>query len=300
MLLRGSIALLSQQALCGSTVCSCLLQLLCTASTARTTCACGGMAACFCAPGAGRHARVQACVLSQRRAPCSCKSSVLAGVALPQRGRGGQRPRQPRHLPAAPVCWLVQHRCERVPGPGACQRGVLRRAAVSILCPHRRAAPAVRRLREADALHPCKCSGLACTPRLVRTVLRCGVIDLHTRAVALQANAQCGRAGVAEHTSNPGLLQQAGWEAMSVTAAAQAVQVSAFPDAYAQWEGLAREIVKKEGGGGGGVTDPPTPEPPAPGGGTGAQSFGMVGSVANRREGLLSSGFGVKQASKLP
>jgi murein DD-endopeptidase MepM/ murein hydrolase activator NlpD/endonuclease/exonuclease/phosphatase family metal-dependent hydrolase len=36
-----------------------------------------------------------------------------------------------------------------------------------------------------------------------------------------------------------GLLDIPGWQAMSVAAAAQAVQVSAFPSAYAQWETLA-------------------------------------------------------------
>jgi hypothetical protein len=35
-----------------------------------------------------------------------------------------------------------------------------------------------------------------------------------------------------------------GWENMSVTKAAQTVQVSAYPDAYAQWEDLAWDIVK--------------------------------------------------------
>lgn len=34
-----------------------------------------------------------------------------------------------------------------------------------------------------------------------------------------------------------------GWENMPVTRAAQTVQVSAFPDAYAQWEGLAWDII---------------------------------------------------------
>jgi hypothetical protein len=34
-----------------------------------------------------------------------------------------------------------------------------------------------------------------------------------------------------------------GWEDMSIASAAQAVQVSAFPDAYAQWEGLAWDII---------------------------------------------------------
>ncbi|MWV49280.1 peptidoglycan-binding protein [Rathayibacter sp. VKM Ac-2803] len=48
-------------------------------------------------------------------------------------------------------------------------------------------------------------------------------------------------------TSNTGLTDVAGWESMSVTEAAQAVQVSAYPDAYAQWETLAREAVASEG-----------------------------------------------------
>ncbi|QCW50312.1 peptidoglycan-binding protein [Nocardioides dongxiaopingii] len=54
--------------------------------------------------------------------------------------------------------------------------------------------------------------------------------------------------GVAPHTPNPGLLDIAGWESMSVTRAAQAVQRSAYPDAYARWEGLARDVVAHESG----------------------------------------------------
>lgn len=49
--------------------------------------------------------------------------------------------------------------------------------------------------------------------------------------------------GVAEHTHNPGLKQIKGWENMTVTQAAQAVQRSAFPNAYAQWETIARSLV---------------------------------------------------------
>lgn len=37
-----------------------------------------------------------------------------------------------------------------------------------------------------------------------------------------------------------GLLDIPGWRSMTVTQAAQAVQISAFPDAYAKWEGSAR------------------------------------------------------------
>lgn len=54
--------------------------------------------------------------------------------------------------------------------------------------------------------------------------------------------------GVATHTSNPGLLDISGWQSMSVTRAAQAVQRSAYPDAYAKWESLARDIVAHESG----------------------------------------------------
>lgn len=46
-----------------------------------------------------------------------------------------------------------------------------------------------------------------------------------------------GRAG------QRGLLDIKGWETMTIAQAAQAVQVSAFPDAYAQWEQLALNTV---------------------------------------------------------
>lgn len=49
--------------------------------------------------------------------------------------------------------------------------------------------------------------------------------------------------GGAEHTDNAGLLDIDGWESMSVAAAAQAVQRSAFPSAYADDESRARHIV---------------------------------------------------------
>jgi cell wall-associated NlpC family hydrolase len=42
----------------------------------------------------------------------------------------------------------------------------------------------------------------------------------------------------------PGLLDIAGWASMSITDAAQAVQVSAFPLAYAKWEAPAAGIVQ--------------------------------------------------------
>ncbi len=53
--------------------------------------------------------------------------------------------------------------------------------------------------------------------------------------------------GVAAHTPNPGLLDISGWQSMTVTQAAQAVQRSGYPDAYAKWETLARDLVAYEG-----------------------------------------------------
>ena len=55
--------------------------------------------------------------------------------------------------------------------------------------------------------------------------------------------------GAAKHTSNTGLLQIPSWEKMSLTAAAQAVQRSGFPTAYAKWEPVARKINSAIGGG---------------------------------------------------
>lgn len=42
----------------------------------------------------------------------------------------------------------------------------------------------------------------------------------------------------------PGLLDITGWEQLPVTVAAQRVQRSAFPDAYAQWEAMATGLVQ--------------------------------------------------------
>lgn len=41
-----------------------------------------------------------------------------------------------------------------------------------------------------------------------------------------------------------GLLGTAGWQQMTITQAAQAVQKSGYPDAYAQWEPLSRALQK--------------------------------------------------------
>src|SRR5699024_7215255 len=43
------------------------------------------------------------------------------------------------------------------------------------------------------------------------------------------------------------LLKVDGWESMSPAAAAQAVQISAYPDAYAKWEETASEIMANVG-----------------------------------------------------
>ena len=61
--------------------------------------------------------------------------------------------------------------------------------------------------------------------------------DPHTAAQAFY--------GVATHTHNPGLLDITGWQSMSVADAAQAVQISAFPSAYAKWENPARAVVQQ-------------------------------------------------------
>lgn len=51
--------------------------------------------------------------------------------------------------------------------------------------------------------------------------------------------------GTSKPPDNAGLTQIDGWRSMSIAAAAQAVQASAFPDAYAQWTRLVRSIVAR-------------------------------------------------------
>lgn len=53
--------------------------------------------------------------------------------------------------------------------------------------------------------------------------------------------------GVASFGSNPGLLQISSWETMPPGDVCQAVQGSAYPERYAQWEGFARDLLAKEG-----------------------------------------------------
>ncbi|MBT3157741.1 peptidoglycan-binding protein [Streptomyces sp. CHA1] len=52
--------------------------------------------------------------------------------------------------------------------------------------------------------------------------------------------------GVAPFGSNPGLIQIAGWQTMAPGDVCQAVQRSAYPDRYAQWEGFARDLLARE------------------------------------------------------
>ncbi|WP_435846286.1 peptidoglycan-binding domain-containing protein [Streptomyces diacarni] len=60
--------------------------------------------------------------------------------------------------------------------------------------------------------------------------------------------------GVADFGTNPGLIQIEGWETMPPGDVCQAVQVSAYPDRYAQWEQFARDLLAQEG-----PTVPPIP-----------------------------------------
>ncbi|WP_326685798.1 MULTISPECIES: peptidoglycan-binding domain-containing protein [unclassified Streptomyces] len=52
--------------------------------------------------------------------------------------------------------------------------------------------------------------------------------------------------GVAPFGTNPGLLQIGGWESMPPGEVCQAVQRSAYPDRYAQWEQFARDLLARE------------------------------------------------------
>ncbi|MFI1184858.1 peptidoglycan-binding domain-containing protein [Streptomyces californicus] len=53
--------------------------------------------------------------------------------------------------------------------------------------------------------------------------------------------------GLPSPSANPGLLQVDGWESMEPGAACQAVQRSAHPDRYAQWEEFAEDLLEQEG-----------------------------------------------------
>ncbi|MFE7338683.1 peptidoglycan-binding protein [Streptomyces griseus] len=53
--------------------------------------------------------------------------------------------------------------------------------------------------------------------------------------------------GLPSPSANPGLLQIDGWESMDPGDVCQAVQRSAYPDRYAQWEDFARDLLAQEG-----------------------------------------------------
>lgn len=61
------------------------------------------------------------------------------------------------------------------------------------------------------------------------------------------------------HAGQRGLLDISGWQLMTIAGAAQAVQVSAFPSAYARWEPLATKVVDQVTGGG--IQDCQRPKP---------------------------------------
>ncbi|MER6843515.1 C40 family peptidase [Streptomyces platensis] len=74
------------------------------------------------------------------------------------------------------------------------------------------------------------------------------------------------------------LLEVSGWQSMTVAQAAQAVQASGFPDAYAKWEPLATALQKaiaKDLPAKGGSDKDATPGAPAGGCGTGGDGSGF-------------------------
>ncbi|WP_245940441.1 MULTISPECIES: peptidoglycan-binding protein [Brevibacterium] len=52
--------------------------------------------------------------------------------------------------------------------------------------------------------------------------------------------------GINPEVENPGLDQIEGWQSMTETEAAQAVQRSALPDAYQQWKDLAQDLINSQ------------------------------------------------------
>jgi len=80
---------------------------------------------------------------------------------------------------------------------------------------------------------------------------------------------------------NPGLLDIPGWQSLPVTVAAQQVQVSAYPDAYAKWEGEATQLAAANADAPpGALLNPPLGSPAvASGGYTGADGLCGPGGV---------------------
>ncbi|MDI9907975.1 transglycosylase family protein [Rhodococcus sp. IEGM 1406] len=67
--------------------------------------------------------------------------------------------------------------------------------------------------------------------------------------------------GTSDHSNNAGLKDVAGWENMTLTDAAQAVQRSGFPEAYAKWENSAKQIVESLTGKSGGSSSSISSQP---------------------------------------
>ncbi|MFG3492279.1 C40 family peptidase [Streptomyces sp. NPDC047972] len=94
-----------------------------------------------------------------------------------------------------------------------------------------------------------------------------------------------------------GLRKVSGWQSLSITQAAQAVQRSGFPEAYAKWEPLATALQKaiepllpKAGG----VSPDPSPSGSA---GTGSPAPGIAGGCSAEGDG---TGFGTIPPGALP
>lgn len=83
------------------------------------------------------------------------------------------------------------------------------------------------------------------------------------------------------------LLAVPGWEQMAVTVAAQRVQRSGFPDAYAQWEQLARDVVSE-------ITGSVVP---GPAGGCGGAIANCVALPSDLEEGLTPDALNVARCT---
>lgn len=83
--------------------------------------------------------------------------------------------------------------------------------------------------------------------------------------------------GLADHTHNRGLVDVPGWRQMRPGNAAQAVQVSAFPDRYAHQQGNADRLITKLAGSAAAAAALTT----TPAGGPGAAAVAVVGAAAS-------------------
>jgi endonuclease/exonuclease/phosphatase family metal-dependent hydrolase len=121
---------------------------------------------------------------------------------------------------------------------------------------------------------------------------------------ALATRAFYGRAA---HSNNTGLLDIDGWQTLALTQAAQAVQRSAFPGAYAQWERVARDMTDILGptlatqpneAGATAVADTSTPACVAAAGSVKLASFNILG--ASHTDGKPGTGLGGGENPGMP